>query len=208
MGRRHSLLQRALGGALLASALFAVGCGGPAYVRDSDLPELDEYAMSTGLDKRDLERLFNENTKSLMASGAMQRWKDASRDGKEVTVAIFPVKNETSEHIDSQLSALLSKFETQLVNGGYVTVISRERQERLIEELRLQQSAAFDPDKAAQLGRQLGAQYFVTGKIYDSAEKSGSERRVQYFLFMQAIDVETGAVRWQNEANLTKGLVN
>lgn len=208
MARRLSWLPCVLGGALLVSAMSSTGCGGPAYVRDSDLPEIDEYAMSTGLDKRDLERLFDQNAKSLMSSGAMQRWKDASRDGKDVTVAIFPVKNETSEHIDSQLAALLSKFETQLVNGGYVTVISRERQERLIEELRLQQSAAFDPDQAAQLGRQLGAQYFVTGKIYDSAEKSGSERRVQYFLFMQAIDVETGAVRWQNEANLTKGLVN
>lgn len=194
---------------ILATGLLTSACGGgPAYVRGSDAPELDNYAMSTGLDKRDLEKLFDENAKSLMNSGAMRRWKDASRDGKEPTVAIFPVKNETSEHIDSQLQALLSKFETQLVNSGYVTVISRERQEQLIRELRLQQSAAFDPDKAAQLGKQLGAQYFVTGKVYDSSEQSGSERRTQYFLFMQAIDVETGAIRWQNEANLTKGLIN
>lgn len=192
---------------LLAGFLLSA-CGGPAYVRGSENPELDEYAMSTGLDKRDLERLFDENVKSLLASGAMRRWKDAAAEGKEATVAIFPVKNETSEHVDSQLQALLSKFETKLVNSGYVTVISRERQEQLIRELKLQQGAAFDPDQAAQLGKQLGAQYYVTGKVYDSAEKSGSERRVQYFLFMQAIDVETGAIRWQNEANLTKGLVN
>ncbi|MCA9544372.1 MAG: penicillin-binding protein activator LpoB, partial [Myxococcales bacterium] len=134
---------------ILATGLLTTACGGgPAYVRGSEAPELDNYAMSTGLDKRDLEKLFDENAKSLMESGAMRRWKDASRDGKEPTVAIFPVKNETSEHIDSQLQALLSKFETQLVNSGYVTVISRERQEQLIRELRLQQSAAFDPDKA------------------------------------------------------------
>lgn len=194
--------------AILATSLLTACGGGPAYVRGSEVPELDDYAMSTGLDKRDLEKLFNTNSKSLLESGAMRRWKDASRDGKEPTVAIFPVKNETSEHIDSQLSALLSKFETKLVNSGYVTVISRERQEQLIKELRLQQSAAFDPDKAAQLGKQLGAQYLITGKVYDSSEQSGRERRVQYFLFMQAIDVETGAIRWQNEANLTKGLVN
>ena len=190
------------------AGLFAAGCGGgPSYVRGSDMPELDEYAMSTGLDKKDLEKLFDDNAKNLLNSGAMNRWKDASREGKEPTVAIFRVKNETSEHIDSQLDALLSKFETQLVNSGYVTVISHERQKQLVDELKMQQSAAFDPDKAAQLGRQLGAQYFVTGKVYDSAEKSGSERRVQYFLFMQAVDVETGAIRWQNESNLTKGLV-
>lgn len=193
--------------ALLVSTALLPACG-PSYVRGSEMPELDEYAMSTGFDKRDLETLFNKNQKSLMASGAMRRWKDAARSGKELQVAIFPVKNETSEHIDSELAALLSKFETTLVNSGEVTVISRERQRDLIEELRLQQGAAFDPDKAAQLGRQLGAHYFITGKIYSASEKSGDERRVQYFLFMQAIEVETGAVRWQNEANLTKGLVN
>ncbi len=193
---------------ILVLALALAGCGGPAYVRGSENPELDEYAMSTGLDKKDLQKLFAQNSKSLLASGAMKRWKDASRDGKEPTVAIFPIKNETSEHIDSQLQALLSDFETELVNSGYVTVISYERQKQLVRELKIQQSAAFDPDKAAQLGKQLGAQYFVTGKVYDSAEKSGSERRVQYFLFMQAVDVETGALRWQNKAELTKGLIN
>ena len=191
----------------LVPLVFA-GCGGPSYVRGSENPELDEYAMSTGLDKKDLQKLFKQNSASLLKSGAMKRWKDASRDGKEPTVAIFPIKNETSEHIDSQLQALLSDFETELVNSGYVTVISYERQKELVKELKIQQSAAFDPDKAAQLGKQLGAQYFVTGKVYDSAEKSGSERRVQYFLFMQAVDVETGALRWQNKAELTKGLIN
>lgn len=194
--------------ALCAAALLTTtACGGPSYVRGSENPELDEYAMSTGLDKRDLESLFKQNADSLKKSGAMNRWKDASRAGKEPTVAIFPIKNETTEHIDSQLDALLSDFETELVNSGYVTVISHERQRDLVRELKMQTSAAFDPDKAAQLGRQLGAQYFVTGKIYTADEKTGGERRVQYFLFMQAIDVETGAIRWQNKANLTKGLV-
>jgi penicillin-binding protein activator len=196
-----------LGFALASMALTACS-GSPSFVRGSENPELDEYAMSTGLDKKDLEKLFNQNAKSLLESGAMRRWKDMANDGKEQTVAIFPVTNETSEHIDSQLSALLSKFETQMVNSGYVAVISYERQKTLVNELGKQQSAAFDPDKAAQLGKQLGAHYFVTGKVYDSAERTGSERRVQYFLFMQAVEVETGRIRWQNEANLTKGLVN
>ncbi|MCA9539684.1 MAG: penicillin-binding protein activator LpoB [Myxococcales bacterium] len=193
----------------LIAALAAFACSsGPAFVRGGDNPELDEYAMSTGLDKKDLEKLFAQNSESLLKGGAMRRWKEMSADGKEAKVAIFAIKNETSEHIDSQLNALLSKFETDLVNSGYVTVISHERQRELIEELKKQQSAAFDPDNAGQLGRQLGAQYFITGKVYDSAEKTGEERRVQYFLFMQAVEIETGAVRWQNEANLTKGLIN
>lgn len=192
--------------ALPLFALVLLACGGdPAFVRGDEHPELDEYAMSTGLDKRDLEKLFKANSKSLLESGVVKRWAKAE---KPPTLAIFPVTNETSEHIDSQLQALLSKFETDLINSGNATVISYERQRGLVEELKKQQSAAFNPAEAAKLGRQLGAKFFVTGKVYDSAEKSGDERRVQYFLFMQVVEIETGVIRWQNEANLTKGLVN
>ena len=195
--------------ALFLSAAFLLACGGPGYVRGSENPELDKYAMSTGLDKKDLESLFTQNSKSLMSSGAMKRWRRMSQNGKEATVAIFPIANKTSEHIDSQLQALLSDFETTLVNSGEVSVISHENQDKmLIQEIKRQQSRVFDRDKAAQFAKQLGVKYFVTGKVHDSAEKAGSERRVQYFLFMQAIEVETGVVRWQNKATLTKAFAN
>ena len=87
-------------------------------------------------------------------------------------------------------------------------MLFRSRQAQLVQELKLQQSAVFDQDKAAQLGRQLGAQYFVTGKMSATDEKTDGERRVQYMLYMQVIEVETGAIRWQNKATLTKGLIN
>ncbi len=164
--------------------------------------------MSTGLDKKDLKTLFDQNSESLSKSRQMTKWKDLSMEDKAATVAILPIRNDTSEHIDSQLQALLSDFETQLVNDGVVNVVSYESQRRLVDEISKQQSAAFDPDKVARLGKQLGVKFFITGKIYDAAEKVGSERRVQYILFMQALDVETGQIRWQNKANLTKGFIN
>ena len=209
-----SLSFLALGIALLGM----IACSGsPSFVRGSDNPDLDEFAMSTGLDKRDLEKLFNKNAKHLLSRGSkvMRAWAEATREAKmdpkkkkkRPTVAILPVRNETSEHIDSQLQALLSKFETQLINEAPVRVISYENQAAIVEEIKKQQSAAFDPKRAAQLGKQLGVSHFITGKVYNSDEKTGSERRVQYFLFMQAIEVETGEILWQNEANLTKGLI-
>ena len=188
---------------LIVSLLGA--CGGPAYVRGSDVRELDEATMSMKFDKRDLEKLFEQNEKHLNSSGLMRQWRTSTKD---IRVAVFPISNETSEHIDSQLETLLADFETALINSGTVTVISRERQRMLIEELKQQRSAAFNPQEAAKLGKQLGAQYFITGKITSSSEKSGTEKRIQYFLFMQAIEIETGAIRWQKKATLTKGLIN
>ena len=188
------------------AGLWAVclgGCG-PKYVRGSEMKELDDYAMSTGLDKRDLEQLFDENIKSLLESAVVQRWKG---EAEPPVVSLFPVANETSEHVRDQLDALLSKVETTLINSGVATVVDRARQNELIAEVRRQQGGAFDEAQSAQVGRQLGAKFFLTGKVYDSAERTGKERRVQYFLFMKVVEVETGVVRWQNEANLTKGLV-
>lgn len=185
-------------------AAYGLGCG-PTYVRGSEMQELDDYAMSTGLDKRDLEQLFDENIESLMESAVVQRWKV---EPEPPVVSLFPIANETSEHIRDQLDALLSKMETKLINSGMATVVDHGRQQELIEEVRRQQGGAFDEAKSAEVGRQLGARLFLTGKVYDSAERTGDERRVQYFLFMKIVEVETGVVKWQNEANLTKGLVD
>ena len=190
----------------IAAALgIAAGACGPTYVRGDEVKELDEYAMSTGLDKKDLEKLFDTNIKSLMESAVVAKWKT---EAAPPIVAIFPIANETSEHVRDQLDALLSKMETQLINSAVATVVDHAMQDQLIQEVEKQQGGAFDEAKSAEIGRQLGAKFFLTGKVYDSAERSEDERRVQYFLFMKVVEVETGAVRWQNEANLTKGLVD
>lgn len=189
------------------AAVFLSGCSAK-YVRDTDVPTLDKPAMSTGLDRADLDRLYNENIANLLSSPVMAEWQNAAvRTGKKPAVAIFPIVNETTEHIDTQLDALLSKLETQLVGTGALAVVSRQRQQQLAEELRLQQSGAFDAAQSAKLGRMLGAKYYVTGKIYDSAERTKGARRVQYFLFMQVIELETSLVAWQKEAALSKGLL-
>ena len=192
---------------MIMAAVIAVGCGEPQYVRDTDEPNLDEYTMSLRLDRKDLDRLYQENAEKLFTSGVFKQWERDAATGKRDVVAIFPMRNETSEHIDSQLDALLSKIETDLVNQSAADVVSHENQPDLIAEVKRQQSEAYDPARLAQYGRQLGAQYFVTGKVYDSAERVDDERRVQYFMFMQVIEVATGAIKFQNEAALSKGLI-
>lgn len=181
-------------------------CGKPQYVRDTEEPRLDEYTMSLRLDREDLNRLYDENAKRLMSSSIIKQW-EREAVGTPPVVAIFPMRNETSEHIEQGLDALLSKFETDLVNGSAADVVSHENQPDLIAEVKRQQSEAYDPARLAEYGRQLGAQYFVTGKVYDVAEQVKGEKRVQYFMFVQVIEVATGAIKFQNESALTKGLI-
>jgi len=189
----------------VVGALACVGCGGPSYVRGSEVEDLDDPAMSTGLDKRDLQQLMHENMKSFVASAVVQSWQANPERPK---VAIYPLSNETSEHIDSSLDALLSDVESFLVNSNKVTVISVERQRQMMAEVGKQHGGGFDPTQIVELNKQLGAEYYITGKVFTSAERNDEGRRVQYFMFMQLIEVATSAIRWQNKSELTKGLID
>lgn len=178
--------------------------GGPKAVRGRDVEGLDDPAMSTRLDRSDLKHMLDENLDLLLNSGAVRHWQQQNRP----TVAVLPIRNETSEHIDSALQALISDIETQLINSGYVRVISVENQPRLIEEVRRQYSDAFDKSEVADWGKQLGAEYFVTGKVFTTDERMSGARRVQYYMFMQVLNAETSEIIFQNKTSVTKALVN
>lgn len=195
-------LTHCVRGGLVLFAFTCAACG-PKAVRGTDVAGLDDDAMSTGLDRRDLQRMLKTNLDALQASSAVQRWEGEDRP----TVAVLGIKNETSEHIDGALQALISDVETALVNGGHVRVISTEDQPELMQNVRAQQSDAFDQSQIASWGQQVGARYFVTGKVYTVDERQDGERRVQYFLFMRVLEAATGDILWQNKTSVTKARI-
>ncbi len=191
---------------LIAALVTLAGCG-PKAVRGgagTDNPRLDEAAMSVTLDRADIEYLVSENIKAL-SSSVLWNVTIEKADTRPV-IAIWPIQNATSQHIEDQMAAILSSIETYMVNSGDVRVVSRERQQQLVNELRLRQSDIYDPATIGKFGRQLGAQYFVTGKISSVEERLQKTRRVQYSLVLQVLEVETGLIVFQNEATRSKAL--
>src|SRR5258706_13330238 len=115
---------------LMVGVTFAaVGCG-PKAVRGSEVEGLDDQAMGTGLDRRDLEKLLQENMKALESAPVIKRW-----EGEQMpAVAVLPLRNETTEHVEGSLDALIGDSATTLVNAGHVRRISMEKQGKLIAE--------------------------------------------------------------------------
>lgn len=193
--------------ALLVLALpLALACaqrairGGP----DTENPSMDVPAMSVGLDRADCQYLVDQNLGPLYQS---KFWlENVAGASQKPTLAIWPILNATSQHIDDQLLIVLSSIETSFVNSGEVRMVDRARQEQLAREIGIQQGAIYDQSSAQRLGRQLGARYFVTGKMGSVEEKLGNTRRVQYTLFMQVIEIETGLIKFQNESVRSKAV--
>lgn len=169
-------------------------------------PNLDQGAMSTTLDRVDINYLVDENLKSMFASPWWSR--DVQGGVGEVPiVAIWPIKNDTTMHLDDQMNTLLAQIETQMVNSGAVNVVSRERQAEMVREAQLQNSDIYDPATAARLGAQIGAKYYITGKLMSNEERFDGERRVQYSLFLQVLEVETSFVKFQHTSERSKAIV-
>ena len=192
---------------VLFMSFFVVSCG-PRAMRGgpgTENAKLDQKALSAKLDRLDIEYLVKENTDALFTSPYWQREIEYS-EGNHPVFAILPIQNDTAEHLDDEMAILLSSIETSLINSGMVKVVSRERQRQMIAELGMQQGSVFDPSSAGRLGKQLGAKYYVTGKLGAVAERMKNMRRMQYNLFIQVLEVETSMVKFQNEAVRSKAI--
>ena len=191
---------------LVAFAAALVACGSDkTIVRGAHEPTVDAPAMSLGLDKDDVQRALKHVLDRLRKSPLMDTW---LRDGGEDTVSLAYFRNETGQHVGPQLEALLSETETWLVQSQAVTMIARDQPARMARQAG---DAAFfrfqaqdDDVRLARLGRYRGVKYYVTGKLQSSDETWQDAHRVQYWVFLQILESDTGAVRFQEKAEITK----
>ncbi len=189
-------------------SLMLLSACGPKAMRggpDTENPKLDDGAMSTTLDRADVQYLVDQNLDAMFTSAFWGRDVQGAI-GDPPVVAIWPITNATSEHLDDQMLTLLSAIETKLVNSGAVNVVSRERQAEMAAEAGVQNMAAFDPATAATLGKQIGAKYYITGKVTSVDERIKRTRRLQYTLFLQVIEVETSMIKFQFESERSKAI--
>jgi TolB-like protein len=182
-----------------AACAPVVSRGGPGTLN----PGLDEAPLSTQLDKKDLDYLVEQNLAALYASSF---WTNTVAPGSSPLVTVFPIENQTTAHLGDQMDTLLSSIETSLVNGGEVRVVSRERQQQMLNEIDYQSGRGMDPTTAARIGHQLGAKYYFTGKLGAVDERLNKTRRVQYSLFIQVIEVETSLIKFQHEVTRSKAI--
>jgi uncharacterized protein (TIGR02722 family) len=191
----------------LTVAVLALGLGASCVRAERggpDNPELDEKAMSTGLDRVDVDFMADAMMEALTQS---QWWATSIQgSGSPPVLAIWPIKNATTQHIDDQMLQMLSRMETTLINSGSVQVVTRERQPEMSAEVWVQHGQSFDQTTAAAVAKQVGAKYYVTGKVTASDERLKRQRRVQYSLFLQVVDVETSLIKFQQTVDRTKAV--
>ena len=93
------------------------------------------------------------------------------------------------------------KFKLSLALAG-----TGAKQDKMVDRIR---EATRDNDEYNQYsviekGRLQGAQLSLSGKIWQKNVKVGKKQRTDYFFLLTLLNLETGEVIWDDEANIIK----
>ncbi len=126
------------------------------------------------------------------------------RDFKKPPVVLVTlVKNRSQEHID--MKSLTDKVRVALVKSGRFRFTDKEVRAEIAEEVEFQSDSGYvDPDTARKKGKQIGAQFFLTGEITDRVQEVGKEKYVYYKCTFNLVNIDSGILDWTDEKEIRK----
>ncbi len=110
-------------------------------------------------------------------------------------VAVVPFDNQSarqgSDSLDNAFETARSNVEIDIVQTGRFDSLDRTQLQKLLDEIKFNQTALVDPATAAQYGKMVGAQYLVLGTV-TGLSKQGNEMVAH--LTLRMIEVETARI--------------
>ncbi len=180
--------------ATLSLGLFS-GC---ATTRVLD-PEAEKH-YDANYDFSDKKKIVDALTESLLNA--------TPASDKRPILIVYPVANETSEHIDT--SGITDDIRLKLLKSGKFRFINRTQRSNIQEEVAYQGAGYVDPAMMVTQGRQLGADYILSGALRSIEKKEQRQIRltkkkmVYYSLNLELTDLTTGEIMWADKVELAR----
>jgi len=194
------LSLRAACGAAVLSVLLLPGCqvmqpkvDAPTGVSYGDAKAVETVTNEFG--STDLQMIAERMTGSLLESAVLS--------GRP-TLTLAPVRNKTSEYIDTK--SIMDSIQTRLIKSNKVRFTrSMDEMQTGVEELQRQnQSGLYRNAGKAKMGNMVGAQYTLEGEIGSIVKQAGSVKDVYYKMTLKLYDVSAGTIEWQEEKEIRK----
>ena len=183
---------------LLSAALLCVlvaGCGSEPKVSYGDPGAVETVTNQFG--STDLQMLAEQMAQSMLTEAPVVA------AGNLPIVTVQELKNKTSEYIDTR--AITNRMRATLQKSGRVRFVTDQAEmQRQIDELERQQSEYYDPDKAAPIGRMVGAGYRLAGEITSIVKENKKQKDVYYQLFLSLTDIRSGIEEWSDTKDIRK----
>src|SRR6476659_5764804 len=183
----------------LAGALaicVAVGLSGCASEKTKYGDAKGVETVTNQFGSTDLQMIAESMTRSLLNSQVVT---SANRP----VMTVQDVRNKTSEYIDTQ--AITDSIRTELQKSGRVRfAVDAAAMQQQVEELKRQQSELYEKNKAAQIGKMVGATYRLEGNITSIVKQANDVKDVYYKFNLQLWNIDNGLMEWGDEKEIRK----
>ena len=117
-------------------------------------------------------------------------------------VIVGAIRNKSNEHIATQ--TFVSDIEEAFVNSGKVRTVSSKDERDEIREERADQSENAAIDTIKRMGRELGADYMMTGQINTIEDREGGKQIVFYQTNLTLTHIERNEKVWIGSKKIKK----
>lgn len=178
-------------------SLGLIGCGSRQFTQGKYDDLSEERLLDDKFNETDMKQIAETMIQSLTESAVIKEAKKAP------VVLVTLVKNRTEEHID--MKSMTDKMKVALIKSGRFKFTEKENREEMASETEYQgQSGYVDPATARKKGKQIGAQYFLTGELSDRVQEVGSKKYVYYKATFNLVNIESGILEWADEKEIRK----
>ncbi|MFH1829648.1 MAG: penicillin-binding protein activator LpoB [Pseudomonadota bacterium] len=178
-------------------AFLQFGCAQKRVYTKGKYVDPDEvYLLSDKFVEADLQLIADRLSENLLASALM-----AEQEGKPaVIISLFT--NGTDEHID--ILSLTNNLRTKLNKSNRFKFLNERLRKALAKEYEYQSSGYVNPETAKMKGKQIGADWMISGHISSIKQPVGKKEIVYYKTTLEITDIETSEILWTEEIEVKK----
>jgi uncharacterized protein (TIGR02722 family) len=173
------------------------GCGGQkAFTKGSYDDPTRVQLLDDKFNEADMQQMADTVIKAMVACP----W--VANAPKPPVVIVEKVQNRTEEHIDTV--SMTDKIRTALIKTGKVRFINKQERGTLDEEYQYNASGAVSGPSQKKTGKQIGADYIMSGAIATNVQQVGDDKFIYYKLTMNMTNMETSTIDCTEEREVRK----
>lgn len=153
-----------------------------------------------GWNDTDAQMVAQEMITDCLQAGWYNRF--LTRNGKEPTVIVGTVTNNTMEHINT--AVFVEEIQRALINSAKVDFVASASERGEVRTERLEQDEFASEETRKAFGKEVGADFMLSGTLNSVVDKAGSKAVVFYQVNMKLINIETNQIVWNGQKQIKK----
>lgn len=184
---------------IIAPSIVLTACA--ATTRGVDPNEANVH-YDANYDFSDKKEIVAQFTSSLLNTTAIDR------ESATPVIVTYGIANETAEHINT--GGISDEIRLSLIQAGEYRFVNRKQRGNALDEADFQYAGFVPPEQRIIEGRQLGANYILSGTLRSIEKQQARQWRlnkrelVYYSLNLELTNIQTGEISWADQVEIAR----